>query len=177
MFLMKNKFFSEMKKYGIFYASSTGRTAEAARAIAKALGVAEADIHNVAQTAPSALGEYEVDILGSPTYAAGDMQAYMEDFIDGAQALDLSGHKLAFFGTGDQTMARTFCSAVGDMAKALSHTGAQQIGEFDAKGYVFDDSEAEIAPGVYAGLLLDYVNHAEMCAPRIKAWTEKLRTE
>ena len=166
-----------MKKYGIFYASSTGRTAEAARAIAKALGVAEADLCNVASTGPAALGDYEVAILGSPTYAAGDMQAYMSDFIDGAQALDLQGHKLAFFGTGDDTMARTFCSAVGDMARAMSHTGAVQIGEFDARGYVFDDSAAEIAPGVYAGLLLDYVNHPEMSEARIKAWTEKIATE
>lgn len=177
MFYNKQKIHPEMKKYGIFYASSTGRTAEAARAIAKELGVAEADLHNVATTAPSELGEYEVAVLGSPTYAAGDMQPYMEDFIDGAQALDLTGHKLAFFGTGDDTMAKTFCSAVGDMAKALSHTGAVQIGEFDARGYVFDDSDAEIAPGVYAGLLLDYVNHADMSDARIKAWARKLAEE
>ncbi|MDE6453500.1 MAG: flavodoxin domain-containing protein [Muribaculaceae bacterium] len=166
-----------MKKYGIFYATSTGRTARVASAIAKALGVADDDVHNVADTAPSVLGDYEVAILGSPTYAAGDMQANMDDFIDGAQALDLKGHKLAFFGTGDDTMAHTFCSAVGDMAKALSATGAVQIGEFDAKGYVFDDSEAEIAPGVYAGLLLDSVNHPELDAPRIAAWTAALRDE
>lgn len=166
-----------MKKYGIFYASSTGRTAKAAEAIAAALDIPASDIHNVADTAPSELGSYDVAILGSPTYAAGDMQPHMEDFIDGAQALDLSGHKLAFFGTGDDTMSRTFCSAVGDMAKALSHTGAVQIGEFDARGYVFDDSEAEIAPGVYAGLLLDDINHPDLTPGRIEAWAAKLRAE
>ena len=160
-----------MKKYGIFYASSTGRTARVAEAIAAALDIPADDIHNVADTAPSELGSYDVAILGSPTYAAGDMQPHVED------ALDLSGHKLAFFGTGDDTMVRTFCSAVGDMAKALSHTGAVQIGEFDARGYIFDDTEAEIAPGVYAGLLLDEVNHPDLTPDRIKAWTAKLRTE
>lgn len=166
-----------MKKYGIFYASSTGHTADAAHAIAKELGVDTADVHDVEHTAPSELGNYEVAILGSPTYAAGDMQPHMDDFIDGAQALDLRGHKLAFFGAGDETMTRTFCSAVGDMAKALSGTGALQVGQFGAEGYVFDDSEAEIAPGVYAGLLLDYVNHPELSDARIKAWAEKLRGE
>ena len=166
-----------MKRYGIFYASSAGHTADAAHKIAAELGVAEADIHNVAHTAPSVLGDYEVAILGSPTYAAGDMQAYMEDFIDGAQALDLKGHKLAFFGTGDDSMARTFCSAVGEMARGMSSSGAEQIGQYDAKGYLFDDSAAEIAPGVYAGLLLDYVNHVDLTAPRIKAWTEQLKNE
>ena len=159
-----------MKKYGIFYASSTGRTARVAEAIAAALDIPADDIHNVADTAPSELGSYDVAILGSPTHPH-------DDFNDGAQALDLSGHKLAFFGTGDDTMVRTFCSAVGDMAKALSHTGAVQIGEFDARGYIFDDTEAEIAPGVYAGLLLDEVNHPDLTPDRIKAWTAKLRTE
>lgn len=164
-----------MKKYGIFYATSAGHTANVADKIAKALGIDEADIHNVKDTAPALLGDYELCILGSPTYAAGDMQAYMEDFIDGAQALDLKGHKLAFFGTGDEAMSRTFCSAVGDMARALSATGAEQVGQFNAKEYVFEDSAAEIAPGVYAGLLLDDVNHPEVSDERIKAWVDSLK--
>lgn len=166
-----------MKKYGIFYASSAGHTADAAHKIAKALGVDEADIHNVAHTAPDRLGDYEVDILGSPTYSSGDLQAQMEDFIDGAQALDLKGHKLAFFGTGDDTMSRTFCSAVGKMARAMSDTGAEQIGQFGAEGYVFNDTAAEIAPGVYAGLLLDYGNHADLTVPRIDDWAARIRAE
>ncbi|MBJ2167688.1 MAG: flavodoxin domain-containing protein [Muribaculaceae bacterium] len=166
-----------MKKYGIFYASSTGHTADAARRIAAALGVEAEDIHDVAKTAPSRLGDYEVCILGSPTYGAGDMQPYMEDFVDGARVLDLQGHKLAFFGTGDESMSHTFCSAVGDMAKSLAHTGARLIGEYDGRGYVFEETEAEIAPGVYSGLMLDNVNHAELTDSRISAWVAKLGTE
>ena len=42
-----------MKKIGIFYGSSTGVTAEVAQEIAKKLGVADADVHNVAKSAPS----------------------------------------------------------------------------------------------------------------------------
>ncbi len=164
-----------MKKAGIFYASSTGHTAKVAHRIAAALGVPDDDVHNVAETAPSVLGDYELSILGSPTYASGDMQYTMEDFVDGASALDLKGHRLAFFGLGDETMNLSFCSAVGDMAKAMSPTGAEQVGQFDAKGYVFDTTEAEIAPGVYAGLMLDEVNHPELTDTRIAAWAEKLR--
>lgn len=163
-----------MKKYGIFYASTAGHTAEAARSIAKHLNIAEEDMHDVAATAPSVLGEYETAILGSPTYGKGAMQPKMADFIDGAQGLYLKGHKLAFFGTGDDTMTDSFCSAVGDMARALSATEATQVGEFDARGYIFDNSRAEIAPGVYAGLLLDYVNHADLSEERIARWVKTL---
>ena len=91
--------------------------------------------------------------------------------------LDLQGHKLAFFGTGDESMSHTFCSAVGDMAKSLAHTGARLIGEYDGRGYVFEETEAEIAPGVYSGLMLDNVNHAELTDSRISAWVAKLGTE
>ncbi|MDE6287090.1 MAG: flavodoxin domain-containing protein, partial [Muribaculaceae bacterium] len=62
-----------MKKYGIFYASGAGHTADAARSIAKHLNIAVEDVHDVATTAPSKLGEYETAILGSPTYGAGAM--------------------------------------------------------------------------------------------------------
>ena len=163
-----------MKKTGIFYASSTGRTAEVARKIAAALGVAEEDIHDVAKTAPSAMGNYELIIMGSPTYAAGEMQGRMDDFTDGAAALDLRGHRLAFFGTGDDSMTRSFCSAVGLMAKAMNPTGAVQVGQFNAQGYLFDDSAAEIAPGTYAGLLLDEVNHKDLTDARIAEWVKTL---
>lgn len=164
-----------MKKIGIFYASSAGHTATVARKIAAALGVPDEDVHNVADTAPSALGDYELCIMGSPTYASGEMQHNMEDFVDGASALDLKGHRLAFFGPGDENMNLSFCSAVGDMAEAMTPTGAEQVGQFDAKGYVFDASEAEIAPGVYAGLMLDDANHPELTDARIDAWTALLK--
>ncbi len=163
-----------MKKYGIFYASTGGHTDEAARSIARYLNVAEADVHDVATTAPSALGEYETAILGSATYGDGAMHPRMADFIDGAQGLFLKGHRLAFFGTGDDTMTNSFCSAVGDMARAMSATEATQVGQFDARGYLFDNSRAEIAPGVYAGLLLDYVNHADLSDERIARWVKTL---
>lgn len=163
-----------MKKIGVFYASSTGHTKAVAHKIAAALGVDVADVHDVAGTAPSVLGEYELCVVGSPTYASGEMQHAMEDFTDGAAALDLKGHRLAFFGTGDENMTMSFCSAVGDMAKAMTPTGAEQVGQFNAAGYVFDGSEAEIAPGVYAGLMLDDKNHPELTDGRIAAWTSLL---
>ena len=45
-----------MKTTGIFYGSTTGTTADVARRIGKELGVADADIHDVADTAPDQLG-------------------------------------------------------------------------------------------------------------------------
>jgi flavodoxin I len=165
-----------MKTIGIFYGSSTGVTGEVAADIAKALNVAESDVHNVANTAPSAVAPYDVLILGSSTWGAGDLQDDWYDFLDGLEILDLKGKKIALFGCGDDTMSDTFCSAVGEIYNRLQKTGAQFIGAFDANVYDFSNSGAFI-DGVYVGLLLDQVNHEELSADRIKAWTEQLKSE
>ncbi|MDE6097290.1 MAG: flavodoxin [Muribaculaceae bacterium] len=163
-----------MKKTGIFYGSTTGTTAGIARRIARVLGVSNDDIHDVAVTAPSVLGEYELDIIGSSTWNNGDVQPDFYDFLDGAQALDLRGHRIAIFGCGDESMSDSFNSAIGDIYKKLRDTGAVFVGEFNADGYDFDDSAAEIN-GHIVGLMLDEVNHADLTDSRIAAWVKTLK--
>ena len=164
-----------MKKTGIFYGSSTGSTREAARTIAKQLGVADADVHDVAQTAPSALGEYENLILGSSTWGAGELQDDWYDFIAGAEELDLKGKKVALFGCGDVNMGDTFCEAVGVMHDRLAATGVSFVGEgYGVEGYDIADSHAFI-DGRTAGLLLDRVNHDNLTADRVKGWCDIVR--
>lgn len=80
-----------MKKIGIFYGSTTGTTEDVAEGIAKRLGVDKKDIHNVADTAPSALGDYDVIVIGASTWNDGDLQEDMATFLDGAGALDQIG--------------------------------------------------------------------------------------
>lgn len=162
-----------MKKTGIFYGSTTGTTADVARRIAKVLGVPEADVHDVAKTAPSVLGDYELDILGSSTWGSGDVQSDYYDFLDGAQALDLKGHRIAIFGCGDESMSDTFCSAIGDIYRKLADTGATFVGDFNSDGYDFSDSAACI-DGRIVGLMLDEVNHADLTDARIAAWVKTI---
>ena len=76
-------------KTGIFYGSTTGVTADIARRIATILGLNDADIHDVARTAPDSLADYDLIIAGSSTWGNGEIQDDWYDFLDGAQALDL----------------------------------------------------------------------------------------
>lgn len=160
-----------MKKTGIFYASNTGTTAEVASRLGKILGIADSDIHNVADTAPSALGDYDTIILGSSTWGNGDLADDMYDFVDGAQSLDLHGHRIAFFGCGDESMSDTFCDAVGKLYFKMKDTGAKLIGEYPADGYTFDHSEATDG-NTMRGLVLDEVNHPEYTERRLQAWAK-----
>ena len=164
-----------MKKTGIFYGSSTGNTREVAYMIAKSLGVADNDVHDVADVAPSVLGEYDTLILGSATYGSGDLQDDWYDFIAGAEALDLSGKQVALFGCGDDTMDETFCGAVGELYRRIGRTGVAFIGEgYNTDGYEFSGSAA-VVDGRAVGLLLDRINHDSLTADRVKGWTDIVR--
>ncbi len=165
-----------MKNIGIFYGSATGTTAEVAKKIGELLGVSPDDIHNVADTAPSVLGQYGTLVLGSSTWGNGELEDDWFDFIDGAQALDLKGHKIALFGCGDETMSDTFCNAVGILYDKLKDTSAAFIGEYPADGYTFDHSEASDG-STMRGLVLDEVNHPEFTPARLTAWTALIRQQ
>ena len=63
---------------GIFFGSTMGTTEAVAADIAKQLGVADADVHNVADTPAGEVQKYDLLVLGSSTwgagYAAGDVR-------------------------------------------------------------------------------------------------------
>ncbi len=165
-----------MKKTGIFYGSTTGTTAEVAKMIAKAMNVADTSVYNVADTAPSKVGEYDVLVLGASTYGSGDLQEDMAEFLDGLEALDLRGKDVAVFGCGDESMTDTFCNAVGEIFHRLRNTGANFVGEFNTDGLHFNHSEA-VRGGQSVGLLIDMVNHPELTSRKINDWVEEIKKE
>lgn len=163
----------KMKKIGIFYGSSTGTTERVAYELADALGVDVGDVYDVARTSPDALGEYDVLLLGTSTWGVGEIQDDWRDFMSGAQVLDLSVKMFGVFGCGDETMADTFCSGMGELYNDFVKTGARLIGEFNADGYEFEHSGAEVGD-VFVGLVLDEVNRPELSHGRIREWSKKI---
>ena len=163
-------------KIGVFYGSATGTTERVANEIAAAMGVDGKDVHDVAKSRPSDVEEYDVLILGSSTWGAGDLEDDWYDFLDGLQALDLNRKIVAIFGCGDETMADTFCGAVGTIYERLQPTGANIIGAFPADCYDYEHTPAEIG-GRVVGLLLDEVNKPDLTPGRIEAWTTQLKGE
>lgn len=166
-----------MSKIGIFYGSSTHSTARAAQMIAKALGVADEDVHDVARVAPTTVADYDLMVMGTSTWEGGSMQPDWYDFAAGVAAMDLEGKRIAFFGTGDESMADTFCDGVGELAHSLRDTQATPIGRFDTQGLHFHHSKAVGDDGLAVGLLLDDVNHPELTAERIGRWCTSLLLE
>lgn len=162
-----------MKKRGIFYGSNTGTTAGVAHRLGRLLGVCDDDIHDVADTVPSVVADYDTLIFGTSTWGTGDLEEDWENFIAAIEVLDLKGKKIALFGCGDETMSDTFCNGVGTLYERLVSTGAEFIGGYPADCYRFDKSSA-VVDGTPAGLLLDEVNHPELTDLRLRAWADIL---
>lgn len=165
-----------MKKIGIFYGSSTGNTEEVAFRLAKMLNVNDSDVHDVAHSAPSDMGKYDLLLLGSSTWGNGDLQDDWYDFIDGAESLDLAGKSIALFGCGDETMSNTFCDAVGILYERMQKTCARFIGKYEGGSYTFDESKAFVG-GQFLGLLLDEVNEPEKTENRLEYWVARIKAE
>lgn len=108
-----------MEKIGIFYGSTTGITESVAYRLAELMHVKKEDIHDVARSKPSEIGQYELLLLGSSTWGSGDLQDDWYDFLDGIETLDLKDKTIALFGCGDQSMSDTFCNAVGTIYHRL----------------------------------------------------------
>ncbi len=165
-----------MKKIGIFYGSTTGETKEVGKEIAAQLGVDGKDIHDVASTAPSAVADYDVLVIGASTWGDGDLQGDMATWLDGVAELDLRGKEVAIFGCGNEEMSETFCNGVGEIYHRLHDAHPDFIAPFNNDGYQYSHSESDVK-GMIVGLCIDNVNHPEETPERIKKWCEIIKTE
>lgn len=166
-----------MKKTGVFYGSSTGTVEDLAQRIADKLSVESSDIFNVGEIEADVVDPYEVLLLGSSTWGAGDLQDDWEDFLGKLKKTDLSGKTVAIFGAGDSaSFSDTFCDAIGTIYQDLQGTGCAFAGFVSTKGYTFDDSTA-LVDGQFVGLPLDELNEDDVTDERIGAWVEQLKVD
>ena len=164
-----------MEKTCIIYGSSTGTCQAIAEKIAGRLGVAQADVYDVANITADTVGRYTNLILGTSTWGVGELQ---DDWYDGLEKLkgtELSGKTVALFGCGDsESYGDTFCSAMAEIYEGLKDSGAKFVGQVSTDGYTFGDSAAVIG-GQFVGLALDDVNEDDKTDGRIDAWTEQIK--
>lgn len=164
-------------KIGIYYGSMTGNTASAASQIGVELQtLGEVEVKSIADVGLGALNNCDLIILGTSTWGLGEIQ----DDWDGLETLpgvDLSGKKVAVFGTGDQEgYADTFVDAIGMLADAAEKVGGTLIGLWPTEGYQYTSSVAQRG-NYFAGLALDDDNQSSLTAERIKGWATQLSEE
>lgn len=160
-----------MAKISIVYGSTTGATEGAARQLALLLGASATPI----ASADAAAFDADLVILGSSTWGYGELQDDWAAGIALLDAVDLTGKKVAVFGTGDSSgFADTFANAIGILADKAVERGATLVGQVPAVGYGAVESLA-VRDGMFVGLALDDTNEAEKTPGRIAAWAKGLQ--
>ncbi len=164
-------------KIGIYYGSSTGNTSAAAEQIKAELdSLGEVSLNDISGSEVSDFQNYDMLVLGSSTWGLGELQDdwYGKESFD---EIDISGKKVAVFGTGDQEgYADTFIDAVGIIALAVEKAGAVLLGNWPTDGYNFTSSLAA-KDSHFLGLALDDDNQPDQTADRIKKWVKQLQDE
>lgn len=164
-----------MKNIGIFYGSTTGTAEELAGQIAAKLNVDKSHIHDVASAGVADVDPYEVLILGTSTWGAGDLQDDWQDFASKLKSKDLSGKVVAFFGCGDSySYDTTFCDGVGELYQDLQGTGCAFCGAYTPEGYNFSGSTA-VVDGKLVGLVVDQINEEDKTEERMETWLSTLK--
>ena len=162
-------------KTGIFYGSTTGNCEHVAKEIAKKLGVADADVKTCDQLSQDAVADYELLLLGSSTWGAGDLQDDWYSAVETLGGMNLAGKKVAVFGTGDSaSYSDTFCNAIAQIYDAAEKAGATMTGNnVSTDGYDYSDSEA-VRNGAFIGLACDEDNQPDLTEERIANWVATL---
>lgn len=164
---------------GLFYGSSTCYTEIVAEKIRAKLGETNVDLFNIADTPIIEAQFYSQLIFGIPTWDYGELQEDWEEIWPELDELDLTGHKAAIFGLGDQVgYPEWFLDAMGYLHNKLKERNAKIIGYWPNQGYEFEASQALTEDKQYfLGLAIDEENEFELTDQRLTDWCNQLLKE
>lgn len=124
-----------MASVGIFFGSDTGNTEAIAKMIQKQLGKKLVHVQDIAKSSKEDINNFDLLLLGIPTWYYGEAQCDWDDFFPELEAIDFSTKLVAIFGCGDQEdYAEYFCDAMAPYvtsfkrkAQPLSATGQRKV--------------------------------------------------
>lgn len=166
-------------KIGLFYGSSTCYTEMAAEKIRDFIGAELVTLHNVKDDDPLLMEQYDLLILGIPTWDFGELQEDWEAIWPQLPTLNLRGKIVALYGMGDQLgYGEWFLDALGMLHELLQPMGVTFVGYWPLAGYEFTSPRPLSADGTqFVGLALDDVNQFDVTDERIEQWCEQILTE
>lgn len=166
-------------KIGLFYGSSTCYTEMAAEKIRDIIGEDFVTLHNLQDAPPSLMEQYEMLIMGIPTWDFGELQEDWEAVWTEIAALNLRGKIVALYGMGDQLgYGEWFLDALGMLHALLAPMGVRFVGYWPTAGYEFTSQKPLTTDRQhFVGLALDEMNQFELSDERIAQWCEQILTE
>lgn len=169
-----------MTPIGLFYGTNTDYTHLVVEQMIQEFELVVPNLltaHDIAETPPEMMLEYDMIIIGCPTWNIGQLQEDWDVVYDRLDALDFSGKRIAIFGLGDQyDYPDNFCDAIGILGRKFRERGAELVGFTSTDGYEFSYSLG-IEDGLFMGLALDDVNESERTPERLTDWIWQLVDE
>jgi len=163
-----------MQKIGLFYASSTGNTANIAKKIKEKMSDFDIDLKDISESTDNAMKDYDFLIFGISTWGEGDLQDDWDEYFDNLNEDNLAGKTIAMFGLGDQEeYCENYLDAMGTIYDKVVESGATVVGSWPTDGYDFEESTA-VRGGEFVGLALDEDNQEDLSDERVSQWIEQI---
>ncbi len=163
---------------GLFFGSDTGNTEAIGKMIQKKLGKQLVDVRDVAKSTKEEIAEFDLLILGIPTWYYGENQCDWDDFLPELEAIDFTDKLVAIFGLGDQEdYSEYFCDAMEPLRDIVESKGAVIVGNWSTEGYEFEASKALVDENTFIGLCVDEDRQSELTESRVDAWLAQLNDE
>ncbi len=165
---------------GLFYGSTNGNTAAVAGLIQREFAdqaKIEVQLFDIADYYLEEMLDFDILILGIPTWNIGQLQRDWDAILDEFDELDLHGKQAAVFGLGDQIgYPDTFGDALFFLADKLESQGITLSGAWPTQGYTFSASWA-LRDGAFIGMMIDEDNQSDLTPTRVSAWVRQLIDE
>lgn len=167
-----------MASVGLFFGSDTGNTEAIAKMIQKQLSKKLVHVQDIAKSSKEDLDNFDLLILGIPTWYYGEAQCDWDDFFPELEDIDFSTKLVAIFGCGDQEdYAEYFCDAMGSIRDIVEAKGGTILGNWPTEGYEFEASKALIDEDTFVGLCLDEDRQPELTEERVSKWVTQIYDE
>ena len=169
---------SKNNKAALIYGSDTGSTEYISEIIAEKLALENIDFKDVVTMKPPDFAEYDIMIMGIPTWYIGELQTDWDDFFEEFKTIDFTGKKVAFYGLGDQYgYPDNFQDGLGILAEVVLDNGGELYGYWPNEGYDFNESLGVAPNGMFYGLALDEDNQRDESNDRIEKWVNQIKEE
>jgi flavodoxin I len=163
-----------VKPIGVFFGSSTGNCETIAVMIKKKLHNYYVEVHDILETEPSKISEYDNLIFGVSTWGVGEFQEDWKDFVEKIDHDFLKNKVIALYGLGDQdTYSESFCDGLGVLYERIKGMDCKIIGSWPIDGYDFESSKATVN-GSFVGLAIDEDTQPELTQERVNKWLEDI---
>lgn len=165
-----------MKKIGIFYGTTGGRTSAIVEEIEFNLKKIDHEIFNVKDGIKD-IKNFDNLILISPSYGVGELQEDWLKVLAELKTIDFSGKVVGLVSLGNQyAFGETFVGALKYLYDIVTTNSGKVVGFTSTENYHFKESEA-ILDNKFVGLALDEHHQEDLTVERIENWILDIKNE